>query len=247
MKIAAISDTHHRYGEKWGLRIPPVDLLVHAGDFTLRGTPEEFAAFNNWLGRQPSRLNLICAGNHEWLAEKNLGLARAILTNGKLLVDERYEVDGLRLYFSPWQPWYCDWAFNLPRGGSELERRWAAIPDDTDMLVTHGPPWGLGDKVPRYRSSASGGPDIPNGYEHVGCALLKNRVGQVRPRWHVFGHIHAAYGIHRTIEAEKGEPGKHTAFVNAAICNEHYEHINPVVVIDTETGVIEQVPCVEAK
>ncbi|HNC99840.1 MAG TPA: metallophosphoesterase, partial [Myxococcota bacterium] len=112
------------------------------------------------------------------------------------------------IWGSPWQPRFFDWAFNLDRG-EPLRRVWQKIPDGIDILVTHGPPKGILDRVQR------GG--------EVGCEELREALRRVRPRLHVFGHIHEAYGqLHLD--------GTH--FVNAASCNLDYRPVNPPVVVE---------------
>lgn len=112
------------------------------------------------------------------------------------------------LFSSPWQPEFCNWAFNLPRGEKLLEK-WRLIPSDTDVLVTHTPPFGRGDKV---------------GYLNVGCEELTREVTErIQPQFHVFGHVHEGYG--------KSSDGV-TVYMNASACTHDYEAINPAFVFD---------------
>ena len=177
MRIIAISDTH---GLHEALAIPEGDVLVHAGDVTSHGAVEELVAFNEFLGRLPHRYKLVIAGNHDWCFEQQPELCARLLTNAIYLQDAAITIEGVKFYGSPWQPWFMDWAFNLPRG-PELARRWARIPEDTDILITHGPPLGFGDRV--------------GGEERVGCEDLLRRVREVRPKLHLFGHIHEDGGL----------------------------------------------------
>jgi len=186
--IVAISDTH---GYHRSLDIPDGDILIHAGDVTRRGHLAELAELNAFFAGLPHRHKILIAGNHDWCFEREEAAARRLLTDVTYLQDEAVTVEGLKIYGSPWQPWFLDWAFNLQRG-PDLAARWAKIPDDTDVLITHGPPSGIGD-----RTSGGG---------HAGCEDLLRRVRQIAPRLHVFGHIHEARG-RWTIDD--------TAFVNA--------------------------------
>src|SRR6185369_13852794 len=102
--------------------------------------------FDAWLGTLPHREKVVIAGNHDFLFEQRPAEARALITNAVYLEDEAYEAGGLKIWGSPWQPWFFDWAFNLRRGEA-LARKWALIPPGTDLLVTHGPPMGIGDEV----------------------------------------------------------------------------------------------------
>jgi len=107
--------------------------------------------------------------------------ARALLGPDVVyLEDAGATLMGFRFWGSPWQPEFNDWAFNLPRGAA-LREKWGAIPEGIDVLVTHGPPAGIGDRV------ATAG--------RQGCVDLRERVRQVRPRVHLFGHIHQDGGL----------------------------------------------------
>jgi Icc-related predicted phosphoesterase len=187
--VVALSDTH---GYHRDLEVPDGDLLIHAGDLTLSGRLEEVAVFNTFLSGLPHPHKVVIAGNHDWCFEREPERARALLTAATYLEDEAVRVAGLKIYGSPWQPWFLDWAFNLPRG-RRIAARWALIPDDTDVLVTHGPPHGIGDETYAGHS--------------VGCEDLLDRVRQVRPHLHVFGHIHEGRGTWRR---------EGTVFVNAS-------------------------------
>ena len=205
-----LSDLHNRLGD---VRVPDGDVLVVAGDLTGRGTTAEVSRFALELGRLPHRAKVVVAGNHDWLFQREPGLARELLGGVAIyLEDAGAEVAGLRFWGSPWQPRFFDWAFNLERGG-DLRARWDLIPADTDVLVTHGPPRGYGDLTPRG--------------ERVGCEDLLEAVVRVKPRLHVFGHIHAGYGSYRA-----GFPELRTDFVNASTCDEGYRPVNPPVVVD---------------
>jgi Icc-related predicted phosphoesterase len=177
LTVVALSDTHGYHGH---VRVPEGDILILAGDLTRRGRLEEVAELNSFLAGLPHRHKLVVAGNHDWCFQESPAEARALLTAATYLQDEAVVIEGVKFYGSPWQPWFMDWAFNLPRG-PELAQRWARIPEDTDILITHGPPLGIGDRI--------------DSGEHVGCEDLLRRVQQVRPKLHLFGHIHEARGI----------------------------------------------------
>lgn len=189
LTIVCVSDTHGFHDRTV---VPDGDVLVHAGDLTRRGELDDVARFDAWLAGLPHRHKVVICGNHDWCFQRRPVESRGRLRHAIYLQDESVVIEGLRFYGSPWQPWFLDWAFNLPRG-PEIAAKWAMIPDDTDVLVTHGPPFGLLDEARR------GG--------NVGCADLLARVQQVRPRLHVFGHIHEAAGVVRVGE---------TVFVNAS-------------------------------
>ncbi len=187
--IVCVSDTHGYHTET---AIPPGDILVHAGDLTRHGELADVEEFDRWLAGLPHPYKVVVAGNHDWCFQTRPAEARARLRHAVYLQDEAAVVEGVRFYGSPWQPWFLDWAFNLPRG-PDLAAKWALIPDGTEVLVTHGPPFGVLDQTRRG--------------DRVGCVDLLARVRQVRPGLHVFGHIHEAAGVVR-------DGG--TLFVNAA-------------------------------
>jgi predicted phosphohydrolase len=176
MRIVCISDTHARHRLT---AVPDGDILVHAGDVTRRGSLDDVEDFDRWLGTLPHRHKVVICGNHDFCFQERAAEARARITNAVYLEDSGCEVEGLSFYGSPWQPWFGGWAFNLPRG-EELAKVWAKIPERVDVLVTHGPPEGILDRTNRGDSA--------------GCRDLLNRVYEVRPRLHVFGHIHEAAG-----------------------------------------------------
>jgi predicted phosphodiesterase len=210
MRVVCVSDTHSRHDQ---LCVPNGDVLVHAGDATMAGRVEEISRFNYWLGTLPHQHKIYVAGNHDLLFESDPGLAERLITNATYLRDSAVTIGGLKIYGSPWQPWFLDWAFNLGRG-PEIKRKWDLIPDDSDVLITHGPPNGILDLVPR---------NAPQGLEHIGCEELLKAIGRVKPKAHIFGHIHEGYGTIRTRE---------TVFVNASICDVNYRPRNEPIVVE---------------
>ena len=205
MRIVAISDTHGMYSR---VHIPDGDVLIHAGDITMHGKLEELMLFNTWIATLPHKHKVVIAGNHDWECEKRPLFARDALADCTYLLDERVEIDGLVFYGSPWQPTFFNWAFNVDRG-APIKAKWDDIPLDTDVLITHGPPW---EKL-----------DVAPSHQRVGCEELAKAVERVRPRAHIFGHIHHSYGI---VERDG------TVFVNASVCNERYEPLNAPIVFD---------------
>lgn len=199
MRIVAISDTH---GMHERLVLPPGDVLVHAGDWSESGEREESEAFLSWLGAQPYDHKVIVAGNHDFFFEREPEAARALLPPGVTwLQDGGCQVRGFRFWGASWTPRFFRWAFMLDRG-SALRERWDLIPAGIDVLVTHGPPYGHGDQAVPLAFPAQ---------RAVGCLELTLAVRRVRPRLHVFGHIHEGHGL--TVSDEIPE----TRFANAAI------------------------------
>jgi len=179
IRIVAMADTHLQHD---GLVVPDGDILVHAGDMLQHGSLDELARAADYLRSLPHRIKIIVAGNHEVCLEKRPKEARALLDGFLYLQDEAATVAGLVFYGSPWQVKFRIWAFGATRG-AELASKWAKIPDRVDVLVTHSPPHGFGDRI-EWREEQ----------RRVGCAELLARVRQVKPQLHLFGHIHQDRG-----------------------------------------------------
>lgn len=173
VRIVAMADTHLFHRE---LSVPDGDVLIHAGDLCRGGHLRELAIALDWLAELPHRDKIVVAGNHDWaFARERTAALRLMPPGAHYLEDSGVTLGGVRFWGSPWQPEFHDWAFNLPRG-EPLREMWALIPDDTNVLVTHGPPAGIGDRCSVDRRE--------------GCADLLLRVKAVRPALHLFGHIH---------------------------------------------------------
>ena len=205
MVIVAISDTHEEHRR---LAVPDGDVLIHAGDITHRGDLDALRDFDDWLGGLPHAHKIVIAGNHDWSFQTSPREARATITNAKYLEDSGTVVGGLSVWGSPWQPWFQDWAFNVRRGAA-IRAKWDLIPANTDILVTHGPPFGHGDLM------AHG--------ERVGCEELMMRLTEVKPLLHVCGHIHEGYGA---------SPLGSSLLVNASSLDEHYDVLRPPIVVE---------------
>lgn len=185
-------------------------MLIHAGDVTVYGELDVIEDFNEWLRELPHQHKLVIPGNHDicWEREPK---TRELITNAKLLVDESVEIDGVKFYGSPFSPWISDiWVF----GYHPLSFPWDRIPKGTKVLITHGPPVGILDGVPR-----AGGRFL----QHVGCQKLRSAVMEIRPKIHIFGHIHPGFG-HESFGS--------TDFYNVALLDDMYEMVNEPVVIE---------------
>jgi Icc-related predicted phosphoesterase len=200
------------------LELPEADLLIHAGDFTFLGELKAVEDFNDWLGEIASKYKygaVVIAGNHELTFDpehkKYISDTKHLLTNCRYLEHEVIEINGFKIFGSPWTPWFHGWAFNYDR--AQAFRYWEAVPLDTHILITHGPPLAILDK-----------PHPPDG-ESVGCFDLGTYVNKVKPQVHVFGHIHGSYGIrvHNAI-----------TYVNASVLNESYSLVNSPIVIELD-------------
>ena len=215
MKLVCISDTHGQ--NHLPENMPPADVLVHAGDLTSMGKLSELVEAAKWLDQMAMKYEnvIVIAGNHDFILEafmkegKEKELRERIFRDRSVhyLRDSGITIRGRYFYGSPWQPNFCDWAFNEERG-LVIKKHWDMIPMYTQVLVTHGPPMGILDRV---------------GNEHVGCADLRIRVGEVKPTVHVFGHIHNSYGLRNIGE---------TCFINASQCNEDYRLVNRPIIVE---------------
>ncbi|MGH9820515.1 MAG: metallophosphatase domain-containing protein [Pyrinomonadaceae bacterium] len=212
-RIVCLSDTHNCNEQ---IVVPDGDILIHSGDATIRGTLEEIVEFNYWFSTLPHQHKIFVAGNHDWLFETDNRSARKLLDQRIIyLQDSSVTIDGLKIYGSPWQPRFFDWAFNLNRG-AEMADKWKLIPAEIDILITHGPPNGILDLVPRKI-----------GDENAGCEELRTKVREIaefgRLKLHVFGHIHCGHGTAEEFGVR---------FVNASNCDEAYHPSQPPIVID---------------
>jgi Icc-related predicted phosphoesterase len=216
VKICCISDTHLNQ-----LEIPECDLLIHAGDFSFVGKMVDVIEVNQWFGKLKEKGTvkeiIAIAGNHDWICEKNPSWVKETFTNCIYLDEEPCEVFGFKVFGSAWSPFFNNWAFNAQRG-NEIARHWKKIPDDTQILVTHGPPYGILDVNTEEVYS------LPLGPEHLGCEELRKRIDQLKDlKLNVFGHIHSSSGV----EEHNG-----VKFVNASVLNESYEVIFKPIVIE---------------
>ena len=214
MKITLISDTHTKH-QNLNSDLPGGDILIHSGDFMNSGYDKsDVTDFFDWFSSiKGYDKKIFIAGNHDRILENDPTWSTLTIKDYPNLIylqDEGYSIydiegdSSVKLYGSPWQPEFNGWAFNLPRNGEEMKARWDAIPTDTDILITHGPPFGY--------------LDIPGGQSiRVGCEMLRYRVDELKPKIHVFGHVHGGYGYYFN---------GHTHFFNASVLNERYKYTN---------------------
>jgi Icc-related predicted phosphoesterase len=226
VRLVILSDTHGWHEE---VKVPDGDVLVFCGDLCRYGHFKEVKQFANWMEKLPHKVKLVVPGNHDEPFTRRLSDCRHYFKNREitLLLDEEIVVDGVKFYGSPWTPEFCNWHFMKARG-EHIAKVWEQIPEDTDVLLTHGPPYGHGDLAPPYGS--------PYG-RAVGCLDLLNRLRKVRPLIHSFGHIHCGYGITRSDD----DTIKHTVFINASICTEAYQPTNQPHVVDIKAPMRETI------
>jgi Icc-related predicted phosphoesterase len=217
MKLVMISDSHGRHREITGdlmtiyQEVGDDAILIHAGDVSNRGLIMEINNFTEWFSSLPFKHKVFIAGNHDFGFEdvRHNNEPGIIIPPGvTYLQDEMVEIEGIKIYGSPWQPRFYDWAFNVDRGDAIAEK-WKLIPNDANIVITHGPVFGIVDYT--YNGMS------------VGCEELYKRIIDVKPKFHICGHIHFAYGI-RTFND--------TTFVNAASLGENYKYQNKPIVLD---------------
>ena len=230
MKLTFISDTHtYMYDSYYKeLRLPEGDILCFTGDIMSSGHNEgELIHFLKWFSKQPFKYKIFIAGNHDRFLEKYSALAKDIISDYRkdgviYLKNSSVEIEGLKFYGTPHQPYFCDWAFNVP-DSNKLIDIYKQIPDDTDVLLTHCPPYGILDQSHRPNYSN------PTGEEHLGSMELKLVLAEkcqfgCSPRVVAFGHIHGDGGKQLQI----GD----TLYINASLCDEKYDPVNNIVTIE---------------
>lgn len=196
IKLVAIADTHGHYP-----KLPEGDVLVHAGDGTMMGTEEEIRELDDWFSTLTFKHIIYVPGNHDFLFE-----IENILRNAIVLINQQVVIDGIKFWGSPYCPTFGAWAFM--KSDNELNTIWQCIPDDVNVLITHGPPRGMLDRTVAHAT--------------VGSLSLLDRVREVKPKYHIFGHIHEAYG---------NQYNRRTLFANVSIVNEYYKKTNKPLVI----------------
>jgi hypothetical protein len=222
MRITVISDTHTKHGLIPLTDLPGGDLIICAGDIMNSGYNRndiwDFCHWFNLLDQYQDKLFI--AGNHDRMFENHPEDVKEWVDkfgNIIYLQDDGYDIYDLdtdtstKIYGSPWQPEFYAWAFNLPKNGIQLAGKWEAIPNNTDILITHGPAFGTLDTV-------AGRP-----WDNLGCELLAQRIEVIKPKIHVCGHIHSGYGY-------VFKDGTH--FFNAAVLDEQYEYTQKPMTFD---------------
>jgi Icc-related predicted phosphoesterase len=226
MRIVTISDTHsqHSYLTSDLAKLSHFEdenektILIHSGDCTNFGDVNEIKSFLDWFSNLAFKYKVFIAGNHDFCflpatekSKKYPDIPQMYKDKGVIyLRDKMVEIEGIKIYGSPWQPEFFNWAFNLPRG-EIIARKWRKIPKNTDILVTHGPPYGILDTT--YTGI------------RVGCEELYKRVVKVVPKIHIFGHIHDSYGY---------KEFNGTSFINASCLGEYNICQNKPIILELD-------------
>lgn len=206
-RIIAISDIHGMYGD---LDLPDGDILVCAGDMTNVGRITEIAEFGIWLDNQHGRYKdiIVIAGNHDFGFQNDKQVSVSLLGNVHYLEDSGIEVQGIKFWGSPYTPMFYNWAFM--DYDEELAKHWKLIPENTEFLITHGPPYSILDRN--------------NKGQNCGSRSLYSRIKKLTDlRVHVYGHIHEGFGHEEIADVN---------FYNVAVLNSNYCLINKPTIID---------------
>lgn len=223
LKILCISDTHGLHNKIPKEYFVEADMIIHAGDCTNQGYLEEINQFLIWLDKLDYKYKIFIAGNHDFGFQDKSEIVKEYLKcypNITYLEDDEVVIEGIKFYGSPQTPYFYNWAFNCARNQQDsllynkplIKPYWDKIPLDTNVLITHGPPYGIGDFVP-YRNG-----------EHVGCRDLLDKIYSLEQlKYNIYGHIHYSYG---ELISNK------VNFINASCCTESYEPINKPILIE---------------
>jgi len=199
IKIVCIADTHRQH---WKIDIPECDIFIFAGDAEL-DTFKALTDFNDWVGIIKAKHKIVCGGNHDFYLEKRpREELQTYFTNAIYVENESIEIMGIKIWGSPYSVMFNNWAWMM--NSAQLAKVWARIPDDTDIVITHSPPFGILDSTPFSKWPC-------------GCPTLLSRMEEIKPKYHIFGHIHNDYGI----QVKHG-----TTFINASLLNDHYKLVN---------------------
>lgn len=206
MKLVLMADNHNYYDD---IKVPDGDVLIHAGDYSGMGTIPELVTFNKWLGSLPHVCKIFVPGNHDGLFETDQPFAMGLLNNAITLIDNEFVWKGIKFYGTPCQPFFNNWHFNVSDEAKRTET-FDKIPDTTNVLITHCPPYGILDKT--------------KAGEYCGDPILKNRISYLRAlRLNVFGHIHEASGTKRLAPV---------TYANASVTDEKYNLTKQPIVFE---------------
>jgi len=217
MKVLITSDTHGKHHEipsEWlSNQNGEIETIIHAGDISNMGRLTEIEDFCEWYDSLDFVNKIFICGNHDWGFEKNPNVVAEILSRFPsitYLQDSSITIGGVKIYGTPWQPFFFNWAFNLQRG-EEIAEKWKFIDSDCDILISHGPVQGILDRCMDGSTP--------------GCSDLLEKVREIKPICFVSGHIHEAYG-HELVDE--------THYFNASVLNHRYEMSNKPFVFEVD-------------
>ncbi len=204
MEISCIADLHSNFP-----LLTEGNLLIIAGDLTATDSEEDWEKLNKWLESIDSFDRIIVvAGNHDMRLQENLFALTPLVT---YLEDSSTSYEGFKIWGSPWSltvPGINPKCTAFTGKEVDLAAKFDLIPKDTNILITHTPPYGVLDRC-------------LNG-KHAGSCCLNNRIQEINPEFHIFGHIHERAG---------GLLKGNTFFVNASYVDAHYRPVGKVQTI----------------
>lgn len=223
LRLVFLSDTH---GDHEGITVPDGDILIYCGDCLQNGSRDDLQQFLPWLERQKAPRKVLIGGNHDRALEVYPSLSclmiKELAPSVTYLQDSGCEIEGLKFWGSPYTPTFFNWYFMRDRGPS-IAHHWNKIPDNTDVVLSHGPPFGWLDKSRNWNEATGRRFD-----DHLGCRDLWEAIMRIKPRIHGFGHIHGSHGVASCIH----DDGYKTTMVNCSIMDESYNPINKPIEIE---------------
>lgn len=221
MKIVCISDTHLVVREGAVLDFPDGDIIIHSGDFCNSGARYDLTSYLPFLEECLIKYTHVVqiAGNHDWVCQLSEDYAKEIFHHlgpkFHYLCDSSCSIHGIKFYGTPWQNVFFNWAYNLPREGKEIKEKFDAIPNDTNVLLTHSPIYDVLDRC-------------PDGFK-AGSKMLRKKINKLSALNNLklinYGHIHNGYG-------EEDYLGIHV--VNSSLVDERYRFVNKPIVFDLD-------------
>jgi Icc-related predicted phosphoesterase len=210
-KFCCISDTHSSHNL---VNVEPCDFVVHAGDAFRNSDIDKAAEFINWFAGLPAKYKILVGGNHDRFISKKPDEFRELIANKIIYLENSgIGIEGIRFWGSPSVKWCGPYRHFTFKNVSEEQTIFEKIPTNIDVLVTHSPPYGILDFVPDNN-------DVDN---CLGSKVLLEKIHEIKPKYHIFGHIHQSYGTFRN---------NHTFFVNACLVNDGEEPVNMPVYFD---------------
>ncbi len=200
--ITLIADTHNQHQQ---IFIDKCDVLIIAGDYSRKNLEKEVKEFIKWLARQPARYKILINGNHDRFSYRHPKAFNHLIAEHEIIFLENnsISIEGINFWGSPVTVPVIDGIYNqVERKNSDRKLIWDTIPDYTDIVITHSPPFGIKDAV--------------RNNEHLGCKFLYDKILQIKPKYHLFGHIHQDYGEYES---------NNIHFINGAIVNNSEEVI----------------------
>lgn len=203
LDLVFISDTHQKHHQ---LQLPLGDILIHCGDYSNFGSRYEALNFLTWFEEQPFKHKIFISGNHDAFSYiDRTEFEKLIPSNIIYLNDSGCTVEGLNFWGSPITPTFLNWYW-MENLGPNIKKHWDLIPNNTDVLITHGPPKNILDQAFDYKKTRSG--KLKKILKNCGCPDLLEKIKEIQPKIHVYGHIHENGGQKVTFNE--------TLFVNAA-------------------------------